>query len=225
MAATLRLIVGRPYLQRVAGVVLVSSAALTLADFLFKSTVAAHVAPEDLGRFLAGIYFALNALSLMVQIVLAGTLLRGSGVSRALALLPLGLLVGGMGMAFGGGLVAAVLLKTFDGGLRYSVHRTALEVLYVPISGRERGRVKGAIEVLGQRGGQALGSLAILAVMTFGLAAPILGIMLILLAGSGWSWSIGCRNTTSRCSGAPCPNPPPAGRPGVSPWTSLRSRA
>ena len=58
----------RPYLRRIAGVVLLSAITFTLADFLFKSAVAASVPPEQLGSFFASTYLVLNALSLVAQL-------------------------------------------------------------------------------------------------------------------------------------------------------------
>ena len=49
-----------PYVTRLAGLVLVSSVAVTIADFVFKSEVARQVAPEDLARFFATFYGLLS---------------------------------------------------------------------------------------------------------------------------------------------------------------------
>src|SRR5678816_862357 len=67
------------------------------------------------------------------------------------------------GYAVGAGLLAMVVLKTLDGGLRPSVYRVGTELLYLPIGPAERRVVKPSIDTLGQRGGQALASLFLLA--------------------------------------------------------------
>jgi AAA family ATP:ADP antiporter len=165
----------------VAAVVLVSSVALTLVDFVFKSAAADHVRPADLGTFFATTYFLLNLLSFLAQLFLVNWLLARLGVNRVLAVLPALLLPAAGWVAAGGGLAAALLLKGFDGGLRHSLHRTALEVLYVPLSPEVRNRVKGLIDVLGQRGGQALASLLILAVVALPGPERILAVVIGLL--------------------------------------------
>ena len=73
-------------------------------------------------------------------------------------LLPLLLGLGALGVALGGGLAAALLMKGADGTLRYSVHRTGTELLYVPLPDGLRSRAKPFLDVVGQRGGQALAS-------------------------------------------------------------------
>lgn len=158
-----RLVWSTPYVRRLAVIVLVSTIALTAVDFLFKTLVAQHVAPEDLAEVFSTTYLVLNALSLAAVMFVARAATRMMGVTGALSLLPAGILAGVLGVLVSGALWAAFLLKGIDGALRYSVHRTALEVLYVPVSPDLRARVKNFIDVVGQRGGQAIASLGILA--------------------------------------------------------------
>jgi ATP:ADP antiporter, AAA family len=164
----LRMVQGNRYLHRVAALVLVSALAVTLVDWIWKSQVAAAVAPQDLGRFFAATSVAFNVLALVVQLVLAGLLFRGLGAAGTLALFPLLLAFGAAGVLFVGTLWAVLLLKGTDGALRYGVHRTGVELLYVPLGDRIRSRAKSFIDVTMQRGGQALGSLALLAVLFLG---------------------------------------------------------
>jgi hypothetical protein len=137
--------------------------ALTLGDYVFKSTVARHVPAADLGSFFASFYVVLNVLGLLSQLVLSSWVFRVLGLHRALILLPVLLALGATGLALGGGMAAALLLKGADGTLRYSVHRTGTELLYIPLSDSLRNRAKPFLDVVGQRGGQALASLYLLA--------------------------------------------------------------
>ena len=172
----------RPYLRRVAGIVLLSAVTLTLADFLFKSMVVARIAPDQLGPFFASTYLVLNALSLAAQLFAVSWLIRRLSVNRVLSVLPALVIGATAAILFGGGLIAALALKGFDGILRHSLHRTALEVLYVPLTGDLRSRVKGFIDVLGQRGGQAAASVFILAATALSDSLVASGIAVILVA-------------------------------------------
>ena len=170
-----------PYVTRLAGLVLVASVAVTLADFVFKSEVARHVAPEDLARFFATFYGMLSVLALVVQVVLMGWILRVFDVHRALWALPLLVLGGASGVVVGGGLVAALLMKGADGALRPSLNRTSTELLFLPIPDRLRARVKPAIDVIGQRGGQAVASVFILSQLALGRGDAILAFFVVVL--------------------------------------------
>ena len=163
---TLEMSRGNPYVRGLGGLVLVSTVALTLADYVFKSTVARNVPQAELGSFFASLYVVLNVLGLLSQLFLSGWIFRVLGLHRALMILPVFLGMGALGLALGGGVLAALWLKGADGALRYSVHRTGTELLYVPLADGLRSRAKPLLDVVGQRGGQALASLYLLAEAT-----------------------------------------------------------
>ncbi len=158
----LRLIQGSVYLKNLAFLVLVSAAAVTLADYVFKSAVARSVPKESLASFFATFYMGLNLAALLTQFLLAGVLMRLLGLHRALWVLPTFIALGSASVAFGGGLLAALFLKGSDGAFRFSLHKTGMELLFVPIPDSLRARVKPFIDSAAQRGGQAVASLAIL---------------------------------------------------------------
>lgn len=158
---------GEPYVRRVVLFVLLSTIAVTLADYLFKREVAAAVAPAELASFFATFYASLNVLALIVQLGLVAWLLDRAGVPRTLAILPALLFVGGLWAALFGGLASVLFLRGTNGTLRHSLHRTATEVLFVPLPGAERDRAKTVADVVGHRIGQALASVLILAAIWF----------------------------------------------------------
>lgn len=174
----------KPYARRVAGVMLFAASALTLADFVFKQAVAEAVPPEALGATFASIYLGLNVLSLLAQIFVVGFVLRRFGLILALSFLPILLVVGGGLMVALGGLVAALAIKGADGALRYTLHRTSSELLFVPLTEVARRRVKAFIDVVGQRGGQALASVLILALAAAAAPAWLFALALIAFCGA-----------------------------------------
>jgi len=180
-----RLVARQPYALRVVLLLVFAAAAVTFADFLFKSTVADRVPPAELAQYFAMVYVALNVLSLVCQIGLVGWLIRRFDLSVALSILPILLVFGGVGMIAVGGLTAALIIKGADGSLRYSLHRTSTELLYVPLSEAARRRVKAFIDVIGQRGGQVVASVGILAATALALPAWVYASALVVLA-LGW---------------------------------------
>jgi ATP:ADP antiporter, AAA family len=182
LAEAFRVIRTHPYVGPLAGLVLSSTMAVTVADYIFKSAVAASIPADRLGEFFALLYVVLNVLALIVQLLVVGPLLSRAGVHRALWVLP-GLLIAGSGIFLAGSRFAAALwLKASDGTLRHSLNRTATELLYVPLSDALRVRVKGFIDLTGQRGGQALASVLILAPVVFVPKLPFLAFSLVVLA-------------------------------------------
>ena len=181
----LRWLLRDSYLTRVLAFVLMGTIALTIVDFIFKSTVAAQIAPAGLGPFFARFYLGLNSVALLVQLIGAGWLLRAFGAHRSSALLPVLIFGGALGLVLGPILPFAVALKAVDGSLRHTLYRSAIEVLYLPLDSRRRERAKGLIEVFGHRVGQALASLLIIAAVGVGLTTRQLALSLLFLV-VGW---------------------------------------
>jgi len=184
---------GSPYARTIVVLGLVSAACLTVTDFVFKAAVAEHVAPEEMGAYFASVYLVLNIMSFLAQLGLVRLILSRADVSVALAILPVLLFFGGVGMLFVAGVGVAIALKGADGALRYSLHRTAAELLFVPLSPRRRGRLKEITDVLGQKGGQALASIAILGLVLVDEEGYILAVVLATLAAAWVVVALGIR--------------------------------
>jgi HEAT repeat protein len=184
-----KLVWGRPYLRRVAIAILLATVTFTLVDYVFKSTVARLVPDDQLGEFFSSVYFSLNIISLLVQIIAVSWVLRRTTVSTALAIVPALLLLGAVGFIASAGLVAVLILKGTDGSLRYSMYRTTTELLFVPISAEVRGPVKTFIDVLGQRGGQAAGSLLVLLMLSLTTNEVAVAMLAAVTAGT-WLYLI-----------------------------------
>ncbi len=190
---TLRFVRDDFYASRVAVSLFMATVCLTVADYVFKSAVAGLVPKAQLGAFLGTVYFGANVLSLLCQVFLVGWLLRRVPLGSALALLPAFFVLGGLGVAITGGLAAVLALKATDGALRYSLHRTASELLLLPFGEEARRRVKSFVDVVGQRGGQIVASLAILAFTAFSSQPRWVALALAVLASLWFSSAMALR--------------------------------
>lgn len=176
-----------PYLWGVAALVALSVAAVLTTDYLFKSVAptAARGLGLDLGAFLARYYALLNAASLVVQVFVAGRILRRFGVVAGLMVLPALLLMGGVLSVLFGGVLLVMVTKGADGALRHSLHRVSTELTVLPLPGDVRSRAKALIDTSLARGVQAGTAGAILVLAMFELATPrILAIVVAVLSGA-----------------------------------------
>jgi ATP/ADP translocase len=180
-----------PYLRELAAFVGLSTAAVLVTDYLFKSVAASSIPPAELGRFFARAYAAFNALSLLVQLFVAGRVLRRLGVVPALVVLPILLLAGAGGvLALGGALAFALVTKGADGALRYSLHRVAGELLWMPLSGETRDRGKALLDSVFGRAVQAITAGALLLMAAVDLRSPrALAVVLAALC-AGWLYVV-----------------------------------
>ena len=187
ISATVSLLWEEPFARRVLYIVLVSTITVTVADYLFKSQIAAQITDtRELGRWLSTFYAVTNTLALVAQLAIAPWVFRRAGVQRALFFFPAAMLVAAGGVIFtAGALAASVALKGLDGALRYSIHKTSTELLLVPVPDGLRERIKPIIDLVGSRGGQAFASVAILGLVAVGGAAarpPVLGAIVFALS-------------------------------------------
>ncbi|MFT7581315.1 MAG: AAA family ATP:ADP antiporter [Myxococcota bacterium] len=175
-------ILQRVYARRVVMLLALTAATVTVADYVFKHLLRENVPPEKLDEYLAAFYLVANILSLVVQVFIVNWLTRRFTVLVALSVLPALLLVGGLGIGVIGGLTMAMWVKGADSALRHSLNKTGTELLFFPMGEATRNRVKAFIDVIGQRGGQAVASLGILTFAAFNVEHGVLGIVLAVLA-------------------------------------------
>ena len=176
-----------PYVVRVAMLAVLSTAAVLAIDYLFKWSVAQSIPKDHLGVFLSRYYAAVNVLSLVVQLFVGAALVQRIGVTASLVVTPMLLLGGGIvSVAFGGTLLAVMLVKGIDGSLRHSIHRTSSELLYMPVLPHVRARVKPLIDGPFVRTAQAAVAVVFLAMGELNVASwKTLGAAVLLLC-SAW---------------------------------------
>jgi hypothetical protein len=175
----------RRYGRLLAGLGLAATVALTLGDLLFKTLVADRLPGADLATAFGAINTAINVVGLVIQLAVTPRLLARLGVGGALTVLPVIFLATALGFVVTGAALAIVALKAGDAGLRHSVHRVASEILFLPLPAPVRDATKPLIDVIGQRGGQALAAIAAVGAVGAGAGATGLG-ALTAIAAAGW---------------------------------------
>lgn len=176
-----------PYLLRLAILTAVSTSALLAVDYLFKSVVATHAQGRDLGEMIAQYYAVLNAIALVVQVGIAGRLVRKQGVFLASMILPTLLFAGAFGVLIFGGMLALVMLtKGADGSLRHSLHRVGSELLWMPVPPEARDRAKAFIDGVVSRISSAVTAGLIFLLSTLGLSSPRFLAAIVLVLVFAW---------------------------------------
>ncbi len=172
------------YVALIGTLVAVSTAAVLITDYLFKSMAAEAWGPVKLGTFLGGYYAVQNAVSLIVQVFLTGPIVRRLGVTSTLLLFPL-LLAGGAAGVFATGAFAFALgTKATDGALRHSLHRVTSELLLLPLPASIRDKSKRLLDTMIGRGAQAVAATAIVVLASQELTRGprVLGAVVLVLA-------------------------------------------
>ncbi|CAN5717792.1 MFS transporter [soil metagenome] len=111
--------------------------------------------------------------TLVLQAVIAGHLMRRLGVHVALALLPITVALGFIGLAIVGSLAALIVFEAVFRALQRAITRPARETLYTVVSREDKYKSKAFIDTFVYRGGDVAGAQVegLLARLGMGLAA------------------------------------------------------
>ena len=159
----LRLIRESTYLRSIAALILIAALTTTIAGWQFKA-IAKQAVPDtdELAMFFGTFNMVAGFMSLLLQLLLTGRVLRTVGVGPALFIVPTAMLMGHLGVLLLGTLVAAAALKASDQVLRYSIDKATVELLYLPVPAAHTFRVKSFIDTVVYRVGDAMGGLVVL---------------------------------------------------------------
>ncbi len=193
-----RILSRQPYLRMMAALVIAAAIAAALLDYVFKAEVkASYSSGEELVRFFAVFYAFVGVLTFTLQSTLGHRLLRRLGLGGTLALMPLGVLFGGIMGAAVMHLWTAVILRGAQVVLTNSLFRAGFELLYTPVPAEQKRPTKTIIDVGAERIGDILGGglvllllalvtdlpLSVLVLLAALLSALVLGLVLLLNRG------------------------------------------
>ncbi len=165
---SMRLVWSSKYLLSIAAVIWLASTVTMVVNWQFKA-VAKQFYPDttQLAIFFSDFNFYAAILSLGVQLFLTSRFLRRFGLGPALVIVPLALLTGSIWMLLSGGLFAALLLRGSDQVLRYSVDKSSVELLYLPLSAKVKLQVKWFIDTVIWRLGDGIAGVVVLVFATY----------------------------------------------------------
>lgn len=181
----LRQILKSKHLRYLAALVFVAGGSTTLIDLLYKWSLAnRYVGSErDIAQFFGSLLGAMFVFSAPLQLFGTGRLIRRFGVGVGLLVLPVSLMLGSIGTGIIAAFWIVILLKVIDGGLRNSLDRTSVELLYIPLVGPVMPSVKSFIDLGVFRAGDAVGATLFL-VLAFSITTPVRPISLLILLGT-----------------------------------------
>jgi AAA family ATP:ADP antiporter len=167
LGESLRHVLASPYLQAMAGLVLISSLVTAVAGWQFKAIVKATFIEKDaLAVFMGTFTAVVGAGGLLAQLAFTSRVLARFTMGTVLFIFPVVLLMGSTGLLIAGSLWAVICLRGGDKILRYSIDRPAAELLYLPVPSRIKVQVKVLIDTVIWRLGDGLQGVTILVFAT-----------------------------------------------------------
>jgi AAA family ATP:ADP antiporter len=168
LQSSMRLVLSSPYLRAIAAVICLASFVTTLTGWQFKAVAKQFLVNKDALAILFGnFYFYAGILGLLLQLLLTSRLLRRFGIGAMLFVLPISVMMGSAGLLIWGTLLSAILLKGSDQVLRYSLDKSAVELLYLPLPHTLKLRAKWFIDTVIWRLGDGLAGVTVLIFATY----------------------------------------------------------
>jgi len=185
--AALEVIAGSKYLKAIGAVILLASLATTVEAWQFKAIAKAAIPDtEELAIFFGTFNMVAGMVSLALQLLLTGRVLRRLGIGMTLFIVPVALAFTSVGVLATGTLLAATLLRASDQVLRYSIDKATVELLYLPVPVAQTFVVKSFIDTVVYRMGDGLGGVIVLVFATALGWNPVDMAWVCLLLLGGW---------------------------------------
>ena len=184
---SVRSVFSSAYLRTIAAVICMSSFTTTLTGWQFKALAKQFSESKDaLAIFFGDFFFYAGLLALLFQLLLSTRLLRRFGIGPMLFVLPVLVLAGSAGVLVLGTVGAALFLKGSDQVLRYSIDRSTIELLYLPMPHSVKLQAKWFIDTVVWRLGDGLAGVVVLIFAAQLHWAPQRISWIVILLTVGW---------------------------------------
>ncbi len=147
---------------------------------------------QSIKDFKATFNWVTNVVSLALQLTLTRFVLQRLGIHAAIQFLPISLGLASAGVVLAPSLRTATIAYGSNSVLEYSINRSGLELLFLPLSPEMRKKIKMIIDVFVDRAGKA-GAAFIILLSGLGLART--GFATILVTGTCVVLGLGLRRT------------------------------
>ncbi len=149
------------YLVVIAVLVVITVIVSTFIDFYFSSAVDDHFTNKEAMQAFFGLFYAgLLTFAFFVNIFLTSFLLRNFRIRLTLLLTPVTLFIGALAAIFAPfTLSTAVLIKSADEGLGFSLQQSVRELLYIPVSSELKFKTKPFIDMFINRFAKVLAAI------------------------------------------------------------------
>ncbi len=139
------------YLIAIVAIVGLYEIASQTMNFQFSATVTHYLDGPAIGQRIATMSAITNCIAMFVQLFLTSFIMTRFGLTTALMILPVSMMLGSTGFLVVPTLWMGSLLWPFDNTFNYSVNQSAKETLYTPTTRDEKYKAKAFIDMFVQR--------------------------------------------------------------------------
>jgi AAA family ATP:ADP antiporter len=161
------------HLRIMIAIILVMFVVDETTDYQFNYMAHARYSGRDaLTAFIATFYLYMSVVSFCLQFFLTGWVVRRIGVGGTLKVAPVSMALLSTVGTIVPGLGSAVLTKFWESLNRYTINKTAMELLYLPLPADLRNRTKAFMDIFVDRSGRGIAGVLLSVLVWLGFGYP-----------------------------------------------------
>jgi len=170
------------HMRIIVGMMIVMYLVDTLVEYQFQATARAVYTGDNLTAFFGQFYgLWLNAIEFVFQLFLTSIVVRWFGVGATLQISPLAVGVSSIATVVAPGLYAASAVRLTEASTRYTLSKTGMELLYMPLPLALRNRIKAFVDICVDRLSRGIGGVLLIFLTTGYLHLGVKGISVVVI--------------------------------------------
>jgi ATP/ADP translocase len=154
----------------------------TLVDYQFQATAATNLKGDNLTAFFGKFYgLYLNLTEFVFQLFVTSFAVRRFGVGGTLQIAPASIIVASSAVLVSHTVATSSAIRLTEAATRYTLNRTGMELLYMPLPQELRNRIKAFLDICVDRLSRGLGGLLLLLLTATSLNFGVKGISVVVI--------------------------------------------
>ena len=178
------------HLQVIVAILIVTYLVDTLVEYQFQAMARVGHTGDQLTAFFGQFYgLYLNLTEFIFQLFLTAAVVSRFGVGGTLQISPWSVALSSIATVVAPGVVSASAVRLTEASTRYTLNRTGMELLYMPLPLELRNRIKAFIDICVDRFSRGIGGVLLILLTTAGLHLGVKGIAIVVMALCvPWIW-------------------------------------
>jgi ATP/ADP translocase len=176
-------IVRTRHLQVLIGIMIVTFIVDVLVEYQFQATAKGAFRGDQLTAFFGRFYgLYLNTAEFVFQLFLTGAVVNWLGVGGTMQIMPVSILFCSAGTVAAPGVASASAVRLTEATTRYTLNRTGMELLYLPLPNELRNRIKAFIDIFVDRMARGAGGVLLVLLTATSLDLQVRHIAMVVMA-------------------------------------------
>jgi ATP:ADP antiporter, AAA family len=170
------------HLQIIVAMMVVMYLVDTLVEYQFQAMARTSYTGNQLTAFFGQFYgIYLNGVEFLFQLFITALVVRRFGVGGTLQVSPVAIVLSSIGTVLAPGVASASTVRLTEASTRYTLNKTGMELLYMPLPLELRNRIKAFIDICVDRLSRGIAGVLLLFLTTTSLHMGVKGISIVVV--------------------------------------------